>query len=70
MDEPVTCALLIIRTWREDSDAFRAQIRLVKDTSSSTSSIINVAAPEGVLDVVRAFLYEPSRVHGVEIGDE
>jgi len=70
MEEPVTCALLIIRTWREDSEAFRAQIRLVEDIATGSSSTINVAAPEGVLEVVRAFLHQPSPARGVEIGDE
>ena len=58
MDQPDPPALLIIRTWREDGSAqsFRAQIRIAADNSSGSASTINVAYPERVLDVVRAFL--------------
>ena len=58
MDERVTPALLIIRTWREDgSDAsFRAQIRVATDVSSGSSSVFHLADADAVLELVRAFL--------------
>jgi len=60
------------RTWREDTETFRAQVRLIKDISSGSSSTINLAAPDGVLEVVRAFLYQPLGVDpsGSETGDD
>ena len=58
MDELVRPALLIIRTWREDASDrfFRAQVRVVADVSSGSSSTMNLADPDEVLEVVRAFL--------------
>ncbi len=58
MNRPDSPALLIIKTWREDrSDgSFRAHIRIAADISSGAASTINVADPDRVVDVVRAFL--------------
>ena len=58
MDRPDAPALLIIRTWREDGTdrSFRAQIRMTADTSSGSTTTVNVADPDRVVDVVRAFL--------------
>jgi hypothetical protein len=51
-------ALLMIRTWHEDGSdhPFRAQIRVATDISSGAASTVNVADPDAVVEIVRAFL--------------
>ena len=60
-------ALLVIRTWSEEGSdhPLRAQIRIATDVSSGFTSTVNVADPERVLEIVRAFL-EPRPSGGVQ----
>lgn len=58
MNSPETPGLLILKAWREDGSdrSFRAQIRIAPDVSSGSAFTVNVADPDHVFHVVRAFL--------------